>query len=54
MFASLLSLGLEMIGRINDYLLSANGTGPSADSKRQLEPPEVLRRLLKHGPTLSM
>ena len=50
----LLTLRLGLTGGINDYLLSTDGTSPSANSKRQLETPEVSRRLLEHGPTPSI
>jgi len=52
MLVSLLTLELGLIGRINDYLLSTYGAGPSADSKCKLETPEVSRRLLEDGPAL--
>ena len=54
MLASLLTLGLGLIGRINDYLFPTDGAGPSANSKRKLEPPQILGRLLEHGPALSV
>jgi hypothetical protein len=54
MSADSLTLGLGPNGGINDYLLSTNGPGPSTDSKRKLEPPEVLGRLLEQGPAPSI
>jgi len=51
---SLLTPGSGLNGRINDYLLPANGAGPSTHSKCKLEPSKVSGGLLEHGPTPSV
>lgn len=54
MLANLLTLGLGLNGGINDYLLSTDSPGPSADSKRKLDPSEVQVGLLEQGPAPSI